>query len=666
MATTNAQTFTIGGVTHQVEDVGARQLIADLQAALNAITSGDTTTAIKTFNEIIAFLNNIEDSSTLQGIIAGLNTAIAAKYTKPGTGIPASDLAQAVQTILNSVANKVEAVAGKGLSTNDFTTTLKKKLDDLPTADELKEELADKVKSVTINGQTKTPDQLTGDVDLGTVQGENGKSAYEVAVENGFVGTPSEWLASLIGNCAITGDGSNIVSLIVNNLTTGGAGNILSAEMGKQLGEQILAGSGTFAQAYAKSKGVSYSFPWMLVDEDENGNEVSKMIWHVGNRKFVDAVGSSISGKREGITIKSDGNGVLKLMGGGYEAKVNTTFPETTIIGNPAELPFSTGETTFDFDDIVNAFIDANQELYATAVAYNGSDTTLQNIYNAIKNYDGKTLSTSFSFYGQPNCEIIDVVVDDEDENKATYADIDFGGVVIKGQTIYRGRQDHEGRISVFYPQGNTIGNQLIRNLKRLNVDGKAVELFRNCSNLKSVELIGKCTSSLDLVRSASFGALRIEELDLSNFEFKSSCPTLRLLWDSNNKEYITKIDLRTFDTSNVTSFNDIFRTCPNLKTIIIGNFSNENVTTLGNFHTSIHISGDGKVSSCTLVCTTDTPPALNTDYDWIAGHFSFIKVPNKTIEVEGVEKTVLELYQEATGWSTYKDIMSTYEEGEY
>jgi len=109
MATTNAQTFTIGGVTHQVEDVGARQLIADLQTALNAITSGDTTTAIKTFNEIIAFLDNIEDSSTLQGIIAGLNTSIAAKYTKPGTGIPASDLAQAVQTILNDVANKANS-----------------------------------------------------------------------------------------------------------------------------------------------------------------------------------------------------------------------------------------------------------------------------------------------------------------------------------------------------------------------------------------------------------------------------------------------------------------------------------------------------------------------------------------------------------------------------
>lgn len=34
------------------------------------------------------------------------------------------------------------------------------------------------------------------------VDGINGKSAYEVAVDNGFVGTAAQWLESLIGNSA--------------------------------------------------------------------------------------------------------------------------------------------------------------------------------------------------------------------------------------------------------------------------------------------------------------------------------------------------------------------------------------------------------------------------------------------------------------------------------
>jgi len=34
------------------------------------------------------------------------------------------------------------------------------------------------------------------------VDGVNGKSAYQVAVDNGFVGTQAQWLDSLIGNSA--------------------------------------------------------------------------------------------------------------------------------------------------------------------------------------------------------------------------------------------------------------------------------------------------------------------------------------------------------------------------------------------------------------------------------------------------------------------------------
>ena len=188
MATTNAQTFTIGGVTHQVEDVGARQLIADLQAALNAITSGDTTTAIKTFNEIIAFLDNIEDTSTLQGIIAGLNT---------------------------SIAGKVDKVTGKGLSTNDYADAEKTKLAGIAAGAQVN----------VINGIKKhdgTP----------IAPDENGIVTLPES-EAGAQGPKGD-----TGNVEIT-DAGDLVTILVNDLNTGGAGNILSAEMGKRLKEQV-------------------------------------------------------------------------------------------------------------------------------------------------------------------------------------------------------------------------------------------------------------------------------------------------------------------------------------------------------------------------------------------------------------------------------------------
>lgn len=76
--------------------------IASLEALLS---DGDNVTAaIDKFNEIVAFLAGIENTQTLEGILAGINTAIGAKYTKPADGIPASDLAQAIQITLANAA----------------------------------------------------------------------------------------------------------------------------------------------------------------------------------------------------------------------------------------------------------------------------------------------------------------------------------------------------------------------------------------------------------------------------------------------------------------------------------------------------------------------------------------------------------------------------------
>lgn len=40
---------------------------------------------------------------------------------------------------------------------------------------------------------------------VGTIKGEDGKSAYQIAVENDFAGTEAEWLRSLKGEQGIQG-----------------------------------------------------------------------------------------------------------------------------------------------------------------------------------------------------------------------------------------------------------------------------------------------------------------------------------------------------------------------------------------------------------------------------------------------------------------------------
>lgn len=96
--------------------------IARIQSSIDALMGADdVTVAINTFNEIVAFLDSVENTETLAGIIAGLNTAIAAKYTKPDAGIPATDLAQAVRNLLALAGTAVQPSALNGYVT---TSTL--------------------------------------------------------------------------------------------------------------------------------------------------------------------------------------------------------------------------------------------------------------------------------------------------------------------------------------------------------------------------------------------------------------------------------------------------------------------------------------------------------------------------------------------------------------
>ena len=136
------------------DDTTISQAVEKLRTDLDALVSGDTTTAIKTFNEVIAFLDGISDTEDLSGIIASIEQQIAGKmdsvtlakvatsgsyndlsdkptipsavtentvsgwgftkntgtYSKPSTGIPKTDLANGVQTSLNNADSSIQAV----------------------------------------------------------------------------------------------------------------------------------------------------------------------------------------------------------------------------------------------------------------------------------------------------------------------------------------------------------------------------------------------------------------------------------------------------------------------------------------------------------------------------------------------------------------------------
>lgn len=69
------------------DDSAIQQAVNTLREDFNTLVSGDTTTAIKSFNDIIAFLNGIEDSESLDSIIAGIQLEIAKKQVELVSGV---------------------------------------------------------------------------------------------------------------------------------------------------------------------------------------------------------------------------------------------------------------------------------------------------------------------------------------------------------------------------------------------------------------------------------------------------------------------------------------------------------------------------------------------------------------------------------------------------
>lgn len=61
------------------DDTALEAAISQLRSDFDTLVSGDTTTAIKTFNDVIAFLSGISDTESLDSIIASIEQQIASK-----------------------------------------------------------------------------------------------------------------------------------------------------------------------------------------------------------------------------------------------------------------------------------------------------------------------------------------------------------------------------------------------------------------------------------------------------------------------------------------------------------------------------------------------------------------------------------------------------------
>ena len=103
--------------------------------------TADSDNVINRFHEIVAFLSGIAETDTLEGMFSEMSSSVSQSIT---TAI--SDFEVKIKLFISQTYQPKES--GKGLSTNDYTTTEKEKLAGLPTGTQITQNLASKVDKV--------------------------------------------------------------------------------------------------------------------------------------------------------------------------------------------------------------------------------------------------------------------------------------------------------------------------------------------------------------------------------------------------------------------------------------------------------------------------------------------------------------------------------------
>ena len=126
---------------------------------------------------------------------------------------------------------------------------------------------------------------MNNDIDLGiTAQGPQGKSAYEVAVDNGFKGTEQQWLGSLKGEKGEAGnDGKSSYQLAIANGYEGTEKQWLASLKGNR-GDD----------GYTPKRGTDY---WTDADQKAIKDDVTQVVGDAYKKASDDIANQILNGK---------------------------------------------------------------------------------------------------------------------------------------------------------------------------------------------------------------------------------------------------------------------------------------------------------------------------------------------------------------------------------
>lgn len=278
---------------------------------------------------------------------------------------------------------------------------------------------------------------------------------------------------------------------IVDDLTTGGHDKAASAETVKELAQYVFMGSGTFAEAYDKARNSVVNFPWMLNDTDDEGNVIKKMIWHIGNKRFMDSVGAEINGKKNGITV---------VVSAACDMKVNSKTFE-----------LSEGENNISLEEI-----DATNNQAAEPRFYDSGTDTENKTYLTKIDFGGFKISAGWdTFASYPNVTEIDRMI----INKSSWSN----GMLYRMSKLERIKLSGNFSGTSYQKLLKSCPKLLVADLSDYHVtigDGTSgiLEWFSLCGALKEVDIRNVDTTQCKSFQSIFQPCTSLKKLTIGNF----------------------------------------------------------------------------------------------------------------------------------------------------
>lgn len=243
----------------------------------------------------------------------------------------------------------------------------------------------------------------------------------------------------------------------------------------------------------------------------------------------------------------------------------------------------------------------------------------------------------------------------DETTANANYSEeIDFGGLKIRINDNFLSNWDSLKKVKRLHVELYLISHGLLAECDELIEAQIKGTMATGITGVSTTTMLNKCPKleRADL-KEYSVAISPQGQREANFYGIATSCPRLKYA------------DIRGFDTEQAVIFGNVFRYDSSLKTLVIGNLSNANITTKA----ATCFEG---VTDCVLICTTAVPPVLKNcslvdnvaqdEYDpaldWVAGHFSAIYVPTNAVTVYKTNTYVEGGTVGNTGWSKYADII--------